>query len=68
MSRHRSQSTPAHLTVRDFCAEIGITRATFYNWRAKGVGPRCIKLPGGEIRVRRIELDNWLANLEDDAS
>ncbi len=53
------------LTLPDVCAELGVSRSTFYDWRAKGRAPRCIKLPNGEIRVRRSELDRWLAELEE---
>jgi predicted DNA-binding transcriptional regulator AlpA len=54
-----------HLTIEDVCAELAIARSTFYDWRAKGRGPRCIKLPNGSLRVRRSELDAWLASRED---
>ena len=35
------------------------------DWRAKGKARKCIKLPNGEIRVRRDELDRWLASCEE---
>jgi predicted DNA-binding transcriptional regulator AlpA len=44
-----------------------ISRRTFYEWRAKKRAPRCIKLPNGEIRIRRIDLDNWLDTCEEAA-
>jgi predicted DNA-binding transcriptional regulator AlpA len=44
---------------------LGISRSTFYDWRAKGRAPKCIKLPNGEIRVRRGELDRWLTSREE---
>jgi hypothetical protein len=28
--------------------------------RARGKAPRCIRLPNGQIRVRRADLDAWL--------
>ena len=52
--------TVERLTVAQVCAELGISRSTFYEWRAKGRAPRCIKLPNGDIRVRRTELECWL--------
>ena len=55
----------AKLTILEVCAEPHISRSTFYDWRAKGKSPRCIKLPNGEIRVRRTELDRWLASREE---
>lgn len=56
------------LTVVEVCAELRVSRSTFYEWRAKGRGPRCIKLPNGEIRVRRNDLEVWLASCEEVAS
>lgn len=67
MSRMPSASTRTLLTVKGFCAEIGVVRSTFYEWRAKQSGPRCIKLPNGEIRIRRSEVGRWLEGLEDDS-
>ena len=43
-------------------------RATFYRWRQLRKGPRSIKLPNGDIRIRRSDLELWLASLEDDAT
>lgn len=67
MSRNPSTSTRTHLTVIDFCTELGVARSTFYDWRAKGAGPRCIKLPNGELRIRRADADEWLTDLEESA-
>ena len=55
------------LTIAQVCEELNVSRSTFYDWRAKGRAPRCIKLPNGEIRVRRTELDRWLAACEESA-
>jgi excisionase family DNA binding protein len=57
----------ARLTIADVCVELGISRSTFYEWRTKGVAPKCIKLPNGEIRIRRDELERWLDTLEEAA-
>ncbi|GAA4952837.1 putative DNA-binding transcriptional regulator AlpA [Nonomuraea thailandensis] len=55
------------MTVADFCTELGIARSTFYDWRAKGRAPRCLKLPNGDLRIRRTDYDRWLTSLEDTA-
>ena len=55
----------AHLTIDELCQELGVARSTFYDWRATHKGPRCIKLPNGKLRVRRADLERWLAGLED---
>lgn len=58
----------ARLTVQELCAELDISRSTFYEWRAKGRAPRCMKLPNGEIRIRRIDFETWLDSLEEVAA
>ncbi|WP_371406321.1 helix-turn-helix domain-containing protein [Kribbella sp. NBC_00662] len=57
----------SRLTIAELCAELGISKSTFYEWRTKGVAPKCIKLPNGEIRIRRTELERWLDALEEAA-
>ena len=54
-----------HLTIADVCAELGVARSTFYDWRSAKKAPRCIKLPNGDIRIRRVDLERWLKSLED---
>lgn len=53
-----------HLTIAEICEELGVARSTFYEWRAKGRAPRCIKLPNGDLRIRWAELDRWLEERE----
>jgi predicted DNA-binding transcriptional regulator AlpA len=55
------------LTISEVIAEIGVPRVTFYRWRQLRKGPRSIKLPNGDVRIRRSELDRWLASLEEGA-
>ncbi|GIH93904.1 helix-turn-helix transcriptional regulator [Planobispora siamensis] len=55
------------LTLAELCDELQISRSTFYDWRAKGRAPRCLKLPNGDLRIRRTDLDRWLTALEDAA-
>ena len=52
------------LTVAEFCDDLNISRRTFHEWRAKGRAPHCLKLPNGELRIRRSEYDRWLATCE----
>ncbi|MEV0758023.1 helix-turn-helix domain-containing protein [Streptosporangium sp. NPDC050280] len=53
------------LTIADICEDLDISRSTFYDWRQKGRAPKCMRLPNGDLRVRRAEYDRWLASLED---
>lgn len=66
-SDDRSSGKNPLLTISEVIAEIGVARATFYRWRQLRKGPRSIKLPNGDVRIRRSDLERWLASLEDDA-
>jgi len=57
----------SHLTVAEVCAELGVARSTFYDWRAARKGPPCFRLPNGALRIRRAELDRWLESLQESA-
>ncbi|MFE7031345.1 helix-turn-helix transcriptional regulator [Streptomyces sp. NPDC057621] len=50
---------PQKLKLREVLAEIRMSRAAFYRMRARGQAPRLQKLPNGEIRVNRADLDAW---------
>ncbi|CUU57823.1 DNA binding domain-containing protein, excisionase family [Parafrankia irregularis] len=53
------------LTLDEVCSELRITRSTFYDWRLKGLAPKCITLPSRKVRVERSELEAWKAALRD---
>lgn len=55
------------LTIVEVCAELKVSKSTFYDWRQKRRAPRCIKLPNGDLRIRRTDLDIWLNEREDAA-
>ncbi|MFY1687686.1 helix-turn-helix transcriptional regulator [Plantactinospora sp. WMMB782] len=57
-----------HLTIADVCEDLEISRSTFYDWRAKQKGPRCLRLPNGELRIRRIDYDDWISSLNEEAA
>ena len=56
-----------HLTVAEVCAELGVARSTFYDWRAAKKAPPCFRLPNGDLRIRRAEFDRWLQSLQESA-
>lgn len=56
------------LTVPEVLAELRVPRSTWFHWRQTGKGPRVIKLPNGQLRVRRSALGRWLGDLEQDAA
>jgi predicted DNA-binding transcriptional regulator AlpA len=55
------------LKISQVCEELDVAESTFYDWRAKNRGPRCIKLPNGGVRIRRAELERWLETREEAA-
>ncbi|MFD7788594.1 helix-turn-helix transcriptional regulator [Streptomyces nojiriensis] len=55
------------LTIPQVVEEIGVPLATFYRWRQLRKGPKAIKLPNGSVRIRRSELERWIASLEEAA-
>lgn len=66
--RPNSRAERSRLTLAEVCAELEVSRSTFYEWRAKGRAPRCMKLPNGQLRVRRVDLDDWLDSRTEDDS
>lgn len=64
------RTRPAELlTVRQVLDELGgISRRTFYRWRELRLAPTCIRLPNGELRVRRDVLNDWLEDRAEGAA
>jgi predicted DNA-binding transcriptional regulator AlpA len=56
---HETRSTSL-LTIAEVLTELQVARSTFDTWRSLGTAPECIKLPNGQIRIRRCALDSWL--------
>jgi predicted DNA-binding transcriptional regulator AlpA len=56
------------LTVAEVLAELRVPRSTWYQWRQLHKGPRVLKLPNGELRIRRSALNDWLTSLEREAA
>jgi len=59
------------LTLDQVLAELGgsdgpLARSTWQGWQQKGLGPRVIKLPNGQVRVARDDLNAWLDGLTRD--
>ncbi|WP_328639615.1 helix-turn-helix transcriptional regulator [Streptomyces canus] len=52
------------LKLREVLEEIEMSRAAFYRLRARGEAPKLIKLPNGQLRCRRTDLDAWWAKHE----
>ena len=37
-----------------------VSRRTFYRWRELGIAPACVRLPNGELRIYRRDLQEWI--------
>ncbi|OKH95068.1 helix-turn-helix transcriptional regulator [Streptomyces uncialis] len=61
-------ANPKMLKLPEVLDEIGMSRAAFYRMRARGQAPRIRKLPNGQLRVRRSDLDDWWEACEGDAA
>lgn len=60
------------LSLAQVLAELGdergpLARSTFDDWRARGVAPRVMKLPNGQLRVDRTDLDAWIDSRTQDS-
>ncbi len=64
---HTTGKPRGMLTIAQVLDELQVPRSTFYDWRQKGRAPRCVKLPNGDLRIRRTELDLWLSAQEEAA-
>jgi excisionase family DNA binding protein len=67
MRTQRLTIPEVRLTIPEVCTDLGISRSTFYDWRAKGRAPHCMRLPNGEIRIRLADYKTWLKTLEETA-
>jgi predicted DNA-binding transcriptional regulator AlpA len=64
MSNTTNTVTPSTwMSFKDVLAEIAISRSTINKWRSEGRGPSFIRLPNGELRIRRSEFEAWLIEL-----
>ncbi|MGW4600245.1 helix-turn-helix transcriptional regulator [Streptomyces sp. NPDC004457] len=69
MARESRAKTTELLTVRQVLEELGgISRRTFYRWRELRLAPACIRLPNGELRIRRDVLNEWLEDRAEGAA
>jgi predicted DNA-binding transcriptional regulator AlpA len=55
------------LTVAQVLALLGdVSPRTFYRWRETGKAPEAVRLPNGELRIWRSDLNKWLDRLRED--
>ncbi len=60
MTQTLAEERSRWLTVDEVCTELRIARSTWEKWRQKDAGPKVVKLPNGQLRIRRDWLDAWI--------
>ncbi len=60
MTQTLTEQRSRWLTVDEVCTELRIARSTWEKWRQKNAGPKVVKLPNGQLRIRRDWLDAWI--------
>lgn len=53
-----------YLSVPELAALLGVPRATIYNWRYQGLGPRAYRI-GNRLLFSRSSVDEWLEQHSD---
>ncbi len=51
------------LTMSEVLEELGVARSTMDDWRRSGRAPKFVKLPNGELRLRRDDFEAWTERL-----
>jgi excisionase family DNA binding protein len=64
--RRRTDPAGIWLTVTEICRNLQIPHAEWETWRERGQTPLHRVLPGGTLRVRRADFDNWLDSLTEE--
>ncbi|GHG82715.1 helix-turn-helix transcriptional regulator [Streptomyces griseocarneus] len=54
------------LKLCEVLEELDMSRSAFYRMRARGQAPKGVKLPNGQLRFRRADIDAWWAACEKD--
>jgi predicted DNA-binding transcriptional regulator AlpA len=55
------------LTVAQVLVILGdVSPRTFYRWRETGKAPNAVRLPNGELRIWRSDLNAWLEQLREE--
>ena len=52
------------MTMQEVLDELGVARSTWDGWRQAGTVPQGRRLPNGELRYERSEVEAWVESLE----
>lgn len=53
-------ATTEWMSPTEICNELEIPLQTFYQWRAKGIGPHAYRI-GRHLRISRADFEDWLS-------
>ncbi len=62
MTQTLTEQQSQWLTVNEVCTDLQIARSTWEMWRQRGVAPKAVRLPNGQLRIRREWLDEWVVD------
>jgi excisionase family DNA binding protein len=62
-----SEDMPLLLRVGEVAKLLNVSRSKAYELIAQNVLPGVVRLGGGSIRVRRFDLETWVANLNQES-
>ena len=60
MALSKATERRALATEEELVTYLGKPRGTLRNWRYRGIGPRWLKLEGGNVRYRWSDVEAWL--------
>ncbi|MGA4790800.1 helix-turn-helix transcriptional regulator [Nocardia sp. AB354] len=55
---------PVYLTREEVADRLQLSPRTLSNWKAKGKGPKCIRIEGGRVRYLEADFIDWLRQME----
>jgi excisionase family DNA binding protein len=56
------------LTTREAAGYLRLAITTLEHWRLEGRGPKAIRLSSRQVRYRRTDVDQWLAEMNEGAT
>jgi predicted DNA-binding transcriptional regulator AlpA len=57
---HTAPLNQRWLTTPEVCEHLSVSKNTYAKWRQRGVAPKAVRLPNGELRTRQDWLDSFL--------
>jgi len=58
-----STTPDSWLTQAEVLSVLQVARTTLFKWRTGGQFPEMVRMPNGELRIRKSVLEGWLDSL-----